>query len=328
MTSVFQPADRRLLAAAYGELTHAQMNTYELGLDYKTDPAGTKADRAAELIGHIFDEPEPDVAILEMLDYIYIDSPESSWRRDGTVFPTLKKRVLDPRGITLNDAGFRLAGTAISEPSRTTAPRSLPTKLDGFAARPPADRASGVAPQPAPAASDRDARRIFVVHGRDTRPVEVVSQFLLFIGLRAMAWSDARKLTGKTSPTTYEIVKAGMAGAAAVIVIFSPDDEARLDPRLAPDEPVEKPTGQARQNVILEAGMAIATDPGRTVFVQSERTRPISDIEGINWVRLDGKWDSRQDLYQRLRDAGAHVVADPGNLAEPQAGPFQISTRL
>lgn len=294
------------------ELTHGQQDTFELGLEYTTD--GTRVGRGAELIRRIFDdEPEPDSVILELLNYIYVDSPAAQWRLESEKYATLKARVLEPRGVTLGEDGFQLPGV-------TAARLPLPV-------RPAANPLPGLAQEvsvPTVVSPPRDPSRVFVVHGRDMRPVVVLEQFLVFIGLRAMPWSEARALTGKTSPTTYEIVKAGMAGAGAVIVVFSPDDQARLDPRLAPGEPEERPTGQARQNVILEAGMAFATDPERTIFVQSERTRPISDIDGFNWVPLDGTWDRRQDLYSRLRDAGARVEPTPGNLQGPLAGPFQI----
>jgi len=298
-----------------GELTHAQLDTFELGLEYTTDSTVPKATRAAALIGQIFDGPEPDPVVLEMLNYIYVDSPGAQWRRESSNYKQLKKRLLDPHGITLGDEGFELPGTTNAQPSpsrpltdhihQVTAPQEDPVPID-----------------PSPT---RDLSRVFIVHGQDTRPVNVLTSFLLFIGLRPMAWSDARALTGNPQPHTYDIVRAGMAGAGAIIVIFSPDDQARLDPRFtrpgAADEPV---SGQPRQNVLLEAGIAFATDPGRTIFVQSETTRPISDISGFNWVSLDGSYDERKDLYGRLRDAQARVAPEPLNFLDPHAGPFKV----
>jgi len=313
MSSVFRRADRRFLADMVADLTHGQQDTFELGLEYRTD--GTRVGRGAELIRRIFeDEHEPDSVILELLNYVYVDSPAAQWRLENEKYTNLKARVLDPRGVTLGEDGFQLPGVTAAKLPLPPSPRPDP-----------APALAQEEPVPTAPSPQRDLSRVFIVHGRDMRPVAVLEQFLVFIGLRAMPWSEARALTGKPSPTTYEIVKAGMAGAGAVVVIFSPDDQARLDPRLAPGEPEERPMGQARQNVILEAGMAFATDPQRTVFVQSERTRPISDIDGFNWVPLDGTWDRRQDLYSRLRDAGARVEPSPGNLHAPLAGPFKIS---
>jgi predicted nucleotide-binding protein len=313
MPSAFRRADRRFLADAVAGLTHGEQSTFELGLQYTTD--GTRTGRGAELIRLIFeDEPEPDSVILELLNYIYVDSPGAQWRLENDKFTTLKAKVLEPRGVTLGEDGFELPGV-------TAAQLSSPPVADTDLDHPGAEEA----PVPVVSPSPRDLSRVFVVHGRDMRPVDVLSKFLIFIGLRAMPWSEARALTGKPQPTTYDVVRAGIAGAGAVVVIFSPDDQARLNPKFTPEgQTGELPTGQARQNVTLEAGMAFATDPQRTIFVQSEKTRPISDIDGFNWVPLNGTWDSRQDLYARLRDAGSRVEPNPGNLADPLAGPFKI----
>ncbi|MFI8523550.1 TIR domain-containing protein [Promicromonospora sukumoe] len=314
MPSAFRRADRPLLADAVAGLTHGEQSTFELGLHYTTD--GSRTVRGAELVRRIFeDEPDPDSVILELLNYIYVDGPNAQWRLENDKFTNLKRKVLEPRGVTLGDDGFELPGV-------TAAQLSPPPVAHTDPDHPGAEEAPVSVASPSP----RDLSRVFVVHGRDMRPVDVLSQFLIFIGLRAMPWSEARALTSKPQPTTYEVVRAGIAGAGAVVVIFSPDDQARLNPKFTPkgqtDEP---PTGQARQNVTLEAGMAFATDPQRTIFVQSEKTRPISDIDGFNWVPLNGTWDSRQDLYSRLRDAGARVELKPGNLADPLAGPFEIN---
>lgn len=73
--------------------------------------------------------------------------------------------------------------------------------------------------------------------------------------------------------------------AQAVVVLFTPDDKARLDPRLLQsyDGADEREfTGRARQNVLLEAGMALGIAQERTVMVRFGRPRRISDIEGVN----------------------------------------------
>lgn len=170
-----------------------------------------------------------------------------------------------------------------------------------------------------------DRRKIFVVHGRDMRPVSVIQQYLQHLHLEMMSWSAARALTGKPSPHTYEIVEAGMRGAAAVLVIFSPDDLARVkDDFSDDDDPDRALQGQARQNVLLEAGMAFAMSRERTVFVQTARTREISDIAGFNWVPLNGLYDSRKDLKERLVQAGATVRSGDFDLMDRLAGPFRV----
>ena len=321
---MFLPEDRRHLAAAVGELTHDEQSTFELGLDYGT-PTGGRKGRAVGLIRQIFDEEaNPDPVILELLNYIYMESSSGSHRRQGETYKTLKELVLDPRGIILTASGFesppnKRIMTATSSRGQS-APVTSPT-VDSVH--------TSVPEEPVSVASTvkRDPSRVFIVSGRDTRPVKVVEQFLLYIGLRPIEWSTAREWTGKSQPTTFEIVEAGMAGAGAVIVIFSPDDEARLRPKFTPgDEDDEPLTGQARQNVILEAGLAFGLDRQRTIFVRSERTRPISDVDGFNFVSLDGSTDRRRDLYKRLKGAGAQVASlDDIDLSNGHAGAFEIS---
>ena len=79
------------------------------------------------------------------------------------------------------------------------------------------------------------------------------------------------------------------------------------------------------QNVLLEAGMAFAMNRERTVFVRASRIREISDIAGFNWVTLDGEYDSRKDLKERLEHAGAAVRPGTYNLLDTLAGPFKIT---
>ena len=52
---------------------------------------------------------------------------------------------------------------------------------------------------------------------------------------------------------------------------------------------------------------------------------PISDIEGFNWVNLDGQWESREDLVNRLWHAGADVKLNTSRLDHHLAGPFKVS---
>jgi predicted nucleotide-binding protein len=234
----------------------------------------------------------------------------------------LDTKVLGPRGVVLTDDGYVIDSVHVDPRSVTPAhavPDQSPTHQEGAQVVRPVTSTSTV---PAPQSSNK----VFVVHGRDMRPVKVLDTFLTFCGLQSMEWSDAVRLTGKTQPTTYEIVHAGIVNAAAVIVIFSPDDLGRVADAYAssPADPDKAPTGQARQNVILEAGMAFGLAPDRTIFVQSAATRPLSDIEGFNWVKLNGSWDSRSDLIGRLEQACRRKLVYKAELTHHTAGPFKV----
>lgn len=69
-------------------------------------------------------------------------------------------------------------------------------------------------------------------------------------------------------------------------------------------------SGQARPNVLFEAGMAMGRDHGRTILVELGVVRPFSDVAGLHVVRLDDTPERRQELAQRLRAAGCVVNTD------------------
>ncbi len=55
----------------------------------------------------------------------------------------------------------------------------------------------------------------------------------------------------------------------AVVVLLTAEDQAGLLPRLADEDHDDVLLrGQPRQNVILEAGMAMGIDPSRTLLVE------------------------------------------------------------
>lgn len=155
-----------------------------------------------------------------------------------------------------------------------------------------------------------DSRNVFVVHGRNLEARNSLFRFLRSIGLRPLEWSQAIQLTGKASPFIGEILDVAFSNAQAVVVLMTPDDVAQLQEqfRSPHDPPYEvQPTGQARPNVLFEAGMAMGRNPNRTVLVELGSVRPFSDIAGRHTVRLSNDSKARQELAQRLETAGCPV---------------------
>jgi predicted nucleotide-binding protein len=154
-------------------------------------------------------------------------------------------------------------------------------------------------------------QRVWVVHGRDERLRFAMFTFLRSIGLEPLEFSQARNLTHKASPYIGEILDAAFQHAQAVIVLLTPDDEARLRTDLlkSEDQDYERHlTGQARPNVLFEAGMALVSHPDKTVLVQIGDMRPFSDVAGRLLVHMDGSMSKRQDIAQRLITAGCRAV--------------------
>lgn len=156
----------------------------------------------------------------------------------------------------------------------------------------------------------RRGNTVFVVHGRDAYARDQVFAFLRAVGLRPLEWSQAIRLVRKGSPYVGEILEAAFREAAAVVVLLTPDDEARLRSIFANagDPSFErKLTGQARPNVLFEAGMAFGKDPNSTVLVQIGEVRPFSDVGGRHVVHLSNQPTSRQEFVTKLANAGCNV---------------------
>ena len=323
---VFKQADLRYLALALAaDQTHAGISIFELGLGINTEGSGSKAERAKTILRTIFERPDCDELVVKLLNYVYVEDPYAVTSDANTAFATLKSNVLEPREVKLTEDGFKLPSLASSLAAEVSATEHSSGQPEGFGAPHRGAKVHTIVDPPVDLQEDVDRRKVFVVHGRDTRPVVVLRQFLHHLGLSMMQWSEAVDKAAGSQPHTYEIVRAGMAACAAVIVLFSPDDLARSkDEFCEENDPDRNLQGQARQNVLLEAGMAFAMARERTIFVKSASTREISDIAGFNWVQLDGKWDSRRDLKQRLIKAGADVRIGEYDLADELAGPFKV----
>ena len=153
-------------------------------------------------------------------------------------------------------------------------------------------------------------RTVFVVHGRNEEARKAVFAFLRSIGLDPLEWSRAVQSTGKATPYIGEILDAAFSRAHAVVVLFTPDDEAWLrEPYRSASDPAHESvlSGQARPNVLFEAGMAMGRDKERTVLVELGKLRPFTDIAGLHVIRLVDSSESRQGLAQRLKLAGCPV---------------------
>lgn len=158
--------------------------------------------------------------------------------------------------------------------------------------------------------SHTDPRKVFVVHGRDERLRKEFFAFLRSLGLNPLEWSQALSMTESASPYIGEVLEKAFTEAQAVVVLLSPDDEARLKNNYIresdPDFESEL-RGQARPNVLFEAGMAFGSHPKRTVMIEIGSLRPFSDVAGRHTVRLDNSPQARLDIANRLENAGCAV---------------------
>lgn len=151
---------------------------------------------------------------------------------------------------------------------------------------------------------------VWVVHGRDLSLRDAMYDFLRSLGLSPIEWNRAVKATKKASPYIGEVLNAAFEQAAAVIVMLTPDDQAKLKGKyLTSKDPLyeKRLTGQARPNVLFEAGLAFGSHPDRTVIVEIGDLRPFSDVAGRHVVYLSDAVSARLELISKLEAAGCAV---------------------
>lgn len=165
--------------------------------------------------------------------------------------------------------------------------------------------------QPSP--KSKDPKKVFVVHGRNLNARNGIFEFLRAIKLNPIEWAEALNLTESANPSIGEVLEKAFENAQAVIVLMTPDDEARLKEKYLQnsDARYEKElTGQARPNVLFEAGMAMGYYPKRTVLVEVGYCRPFSDIAGKHLIKWDNSTKQRQILANALKRAGCNINLD------------------
>jgi len=155
--------------------------------------------------------------------------------------------------------------------------------------------------------SRQTSNSVFLIHGRDTASAVRMRAFLRSLGLSVIEWNHALEATESASPFVLDVVTKGIELSTAVVVMFTPDEFVRLDNSLpgstSPDEGY-----QARPNVWLEAGFALAMVRNSVVLVEVGQSRPASDLAGIHFVRiLENTADEINRLVNKLRIAGCIV---------------------
>lgn len=318
---IFSRAHLRRIAEAIGgnsAISHAAISNLWIEFGDDVDIAdGTKMDRANKMISQIGKEEDADRKLLELVNETFYASPQAEWRHKEASFAKMRESLKNS-GFTETTTGFTFPERFPAQPKQVQAPVVAPKEQhmqsnDNLPVHKFATVELGSKPY---------ARNVFIVHGRDMDNKEALCQLLRKMDIRPISWTQASEAA--KSQNTLDIVEAGMQMAQAVIVLFTPDDLAMLNqkfhaPSDGPDE--RQPTGQARPNVILEAGMAYAKAPDRTIFARVGTLRGISDIAGLNWINLDQTYDSRHRLRASLRKARVELDQD-SNITAPDAGLF------
>ena len=142
---------------------------------------------------------------------------------------------------------------------------------------------------------------VFVVHGRNDVARDAVVQLVRSLGMK---WRHLRsvELEHGTADSLWETVYIGIRLAKAVIVLFTADETAQLNPVHG----VEAPREQSRPNVFLEAGLALGMCKERTILLQVQPAKRPSDLAGHFWIDADDPADWRNLVEQKLSSFGCH----------------------
>ncbi|MGB3733249.1 TIR domain-containing protein [Microbacterium sp.] len=171
----------------------------------------------------------------------------------------------------------------------------------------------------------KPGRTVMVVYGRDSDAKRAMFEFLESLDLKPMSWTQGISQTKIANPSVRQIVDALFAKAVAVVVLLTPDDEARLKTKFQKkNDPVHEKhlTGQARPNVLFEAGMAMSSHPERTVLTQIGDVKPFTDVGGIHITHLNNSIETRRELAAKLKNAKCQVDMDADKWRT--AGNFEV----
>ena len=147
-----------------------------------------------------------------------------------------------------------------------------------------------------PQTEPTDYERIFVVHGHDEAPREMVARFISKLGLDPVILHEQ---PNRGMTVMEKLIANGNVGYA--VVLLTPDDMGRAKP-----ESEEKP--RARQNVILELGFFLGRlKPDRVIALLKDEVEIPSDYMGVIYVDFDDAGAWRQALGRELQNAGYEI---------------------
>jgi predicted nucleotide-binding protein len=153
---------------------------------------------------------------------------------------------------------------------------------------------------------DRAARRkVMVIYGHDTNANRALFAWLRSIGLEPFEWSQLVQQSGDASPYNGQVLDLAFKHAQAVLAFFTPDEVVAASGASLDDRGAWR--RQARPNVMVEAGMALATHPQRTVLVVLGEQELPSDLAGRHYIKLDGTARALHDLARQLIAAKCDV---------------------
>tara|TARA_R110000782_G_scaffold40150_8_gene92815 strand:- start:47 stop:964 length:918 start_codon:yes stop_codon:yes gene_type:complete len=144
--------------------------------------------------------------------------------------------------------------------------------------------------------SDFDTTKVFIVHGHEEAPREMVARFVESLGLEAIILHEQRN-RGLTIVEKLEV----FSDVGFAVVLFTPDDVGR-----AVTEKMDQP--RARQNVVLELGYFMGKlGRGRVCAIRKGNVEWPSDYGGVVYTSFDDAGAWKQALAEELDEAGYDI---------------------
>ncbi len=204
--------------------------------------------------------------------------------------------------VRMRAGGYRLSHEGRQKVLAALSEKGASAEVPGGAAIQHGDlhQASAGPHHPAGSGAHFSKRNILVVYGRDRFLRQDLFSFLRALGLNPLEFEEMAHQTGSTSPFTLEVLETAFRNVQACVVLLSPDEVVSLRPDLLEPGDRNEPESQPRGNVLIEAGMAMALQPQRTILVRVGKVRSFSDFDGKQYVNLTGSPESRNKLRAKL----------------------------
>lgn len=309
------------------EATHATIENLYLRFDVpplgsESNLGANKLSKATNLVRVLISRG--DDSMLELIEYAASPSSKQStkFRRGSAesldLYASLDKDLSGRQSPSPKAAASRAPKRQFTRPG-TTATAAPEPSVRQFT------RPGTTAPVTTPVHDHSAAakRYVFVVRGRDHEAYDALAALLASLDLRIVTWDDATRGVGSGTPHTLEIVSSGIEMSNAVVVLMTPDDLGQVKQEFSlpnDDSRESKANGQARQNVVFEAGWAMALNRDGVVLVRVGDVRGLSDIDGLNYVNLTNDIAARRNLIGRLQNCG--LAVDSSGEAWRTAGVF------
>lgn len=170
------------------------------------------------------------------------------------------------------------------------------------------------------AAMAANRKLVMVIYGHDEEANNALFDWLRAIGLQPREWNQVIGDTDSASPYIGQALEQAFVHAQAVVAFFTPDERVLATGASPKDRSAWRL--EARPNVLIEAGMALATHPKRTVLVMLGDQQLPTDLAGRHYVRLRRTSATPlNDLARRLENAGCDTDTTGSAWLEPTRFP-------